>query len=144
MKTLFMLLIICSVSLFAQNEKADDAGSLTIVISGFEAQTGKLLLRLDNSKNGYEGQGKPVRRFTPAVDSGTVIIKIDSLIFGNYTVKCYHDANNNNELDSNFMGIPTEKYGFSNNAAGLFGPPSFEDARFEFKSNGQVEKISLQ
>jgi uncharacterized protein (DUF2141 family) len=41
-----------------------------------------------------------------------------------------HDANDNGKLDRNFMGIPSEGYGFSNNA-GEFGPASFADAAFD-------------
>ena len=37
----------------------------------------------------------------------------------------------NEKLDTNFFGIPKEQFGFSNNAKGRFGPPSFESASFE-------------
>ncbi|MCF8413904.1 MAG: DUF2141 domain-containing protein, partial [Melioribacteraceae bacterium] len=68
----------------------------------------------------------------------------DSLAFGEYAIKCYHDVNENRELDTNFFGIPSEDYGFSNNAPATFGPPSFEQAAFKFKSHNQIEKIELQ
>ena len=41
-----------------------------------------------------------------------------------------HDVNGNDALDSNIVGMPTEPYGFSNNAQGSFGPPAWQDARF--------------
>lgn len=44
---------------------------------------------------------------------------------GRYAVIVFHDENDNGLLDTDFLGIPTEGYGFSNNAMGVFGPPSF-------------------
>jgi len=46
----------------------------------------------------------------------------------NAAFAAYHDENENGELDRNVIGIPKERYGYSNNARGLTGPPSFEEA----------------
>ena len=46
----------------------------------------------------------------------------------------YINANENEKLETNFIGIPEEEYGFSNNARGTFGPPSFESASFTLDS----------
>ena len=49
---------------------------------------------------------------------------------GVYAVSFYIDSNNNQKLDFNFFGVPIEQYGFSNNAIGFFGSPSFDQASF--------------
>ena len=49
---------------------------------------------------------------------------------GVYAIGIFVDVNRNNRMDRNFVGIPKEQYGFSNNAKGSFGPPSFMDASF--------------
>ena len=49
---------------------------------------------------------------------------------GVYAVSFYIDSNNNQKLDFNFFGVPIEQYGFSNNAMGFFGSPSFDQASF--------------
>ncbi|WP_394700395.1 DUF2141 domain-containing protein [uncultured Bacteroides sp.] len=46
-------------------------------------------------------------------------------------------------VDTKEFGIPTEKYGFSNNAKGRMGPPSFEQAKFELK-NDRVIRITAE
>lgn len=51
---------------------------------------------------------------------------------GVYAVSILHDANSNSVLDTNVIGIPTEGFGFSNDAMGLFGPPKFKKASFDF------------
>ncbi len=48
---------------------------------------------------------------------------------GTYAVAVYHDENDNHHFDRNFLGLPAEGYGFSNDAPTLFGPPSFDAAR---------------
>jgi uncharacterized protein (DUF2141 family) len=50
----------------------------------------------------------------------------------------YHDENGNNRMDSNFIGIPTEGTGASNNAESPFGPPKFRDARFSFPKTSSI------
>jgi uncharacterized protein (DUF2141 family) len=47
------------------------------------------------------------------------------------------------ELDSNFLGIPTEDYGFSNNARGTFGPADYDDAKFLFEQTEMTIEISV-
>ena len=53
------------------------------------------------------------------------------VIPGKYAISVYHDVNGNQRLDSNMVGIPSEPYGFSRDARGKMGPPSFDDAAFE-------------
>jgi len=48
-----------------------------------------------------------------------------------------HDLNGNGELDTNFVGLPQEPYGFSNNATANFGPPKWNDIRFQLDGNNQ-------
>ena len=47
-------------------------------------------------------------------------------------VCAYHDENENSTLDKNSFGIPSERYGFSNNPKRGFGPPKFNEAAIEF------------
>ena len=49
---------------------------------------------------------------------------------GTYAMAVVHDENMNGKLDTNWMGIPTEGYGFSNDAKALLGAASFSAASF--------------
>ncbi|WP_447980272.1 DUF2141 domain-containing protein [Candidatus Nitrospira bockiana] len=49
---------------------------------------------------------------------------------GTYAMAVIHDENMNGKLETNWMGIPTEGYGFSNDAKGMVGAPSFSAASF--------------
>lgn len=69
---------------------------------------------------------------------GKLLIKLQDLPEGSLALSVFHDVNGNGKLDSNAMGIPKEPYGFSNNAAGTFGPPQFEKAQFAAKAGARV------
>ncbi len=59
-------------------------------------------------------------------------------------IKVFHDVNDNGKLDTNWIGIPTEPYGFSNDAMGTFGPPSFQQASFPVKGVGDAVRIRMK
>jgi uncharacterized protein (DUF2141 family) len=62
---------------------------------------------------------------------------------GTYAIAVVHDENMNGKLDTNFLGIPTEGYAFSNDAKGLLGPPSFSAASFQYDGRNIDMTISL-
>lgn len=61
---------------------------------------------------------------------------------GTYAIGAIHDENMNGRLDTNRLGMPTEGYGFSNDARGLFGPPSFSAASFAY--DGRVLDLTIR
>jgi uncharacterized protein (DUF2141 family) len=62
---------------------------------------------------------------------------------GTYALAVIHDDNMNGKLDTNWLGIPTEGYGFSNDAKGVLGPPSFSAASFPYDGQDLEMRISL-
>lgn len=51
---------------------------------------------------------------------------------GTYAMAVVHDENMDGKLDTNWLGFPTEGYGFSNDAKAVLGAPSFADASFTY------------
>ena len=62
---------------------------------------------------------------------------------GTYALAVIHDENMNGKLDTNWLGIPTEGYGFSNDAKDMLGPPSFSAANFPFDGGALDLTITL-
>ena len=62
---------------------------------------------------------------------------------GTYAVSSFYDVNMNDELDTNFLLIPTEPVGFANQPSSKFGPPSFEDAAVAINGK-KVIQITLK
>ena len=62
---------------------------------------------------------------------------------GTYALAVSHDENMDGKINTNWIGIPTEGYGFSNDAKALLGPPSFSAARFPYEGGTLDLTISL-
>jgi len=62
---------------------------------------------------------------------------------GFYAVAVFHDKNEDNDLNRNGMGIPTEGFGFSNNPRIIFGPPKFKKAKFKV-GEGETKEIEIE
>jgi uncharacterized protein (DUF2141 family) len=105
-------------------------GSLTVTISSFKNSNGKAQVALFNNADDYPTEGeKAYRKATVVIQNNTATVTFDNLPYGQYAVAVFHDENGNNKLDTNWMGIPNEGLGASNNAKGSFGPPKFSDAK---------------
>lgn len=72
------------------------------------------------------------------------VVSLKDIPPGTWAVLAYQDANENGELDRNFIGIPRENYGFSRNAAGRFGPPGFDDAAIEVGEGTTAAVVRLR
>ena len=60
-----------------------------------------------------------------------------------YAVSVYLEENNNKKLDTNFLGIPKEPVGGSNNPKSRMGTPHFDDSVFTFDSTHSTVVIKL-
>lgn len=118
-------------------------GKLEIIITGFSNNVGDCWFAIDNSEEVYEREDTVWIGKILSIENDQVIVVIDSLNYGEYAVKVYHDENKNGELDTDFLGIPDEDYGFSNNVSGWFGPPSWKKAKFIFDQPEMTIKIEI-
>ena len=62
---------------------------------------------------------------------------------GTYAMAVIHDENMNGKLDTNWLGIPTEGFGFSNDAKAVVGAPSFSAASFPYDGQNIDLTMSL-
>jgi uncharacterized protein (DUF2141 family) len=103
------------------------AATLTLDVQQASPTAGALMIAL------YDQSGqwlkKPLRALRQAAGPGTTTVTLSDLPDGDYAVSLFVDANGNGRLDTNALGAPTEPYGFSNDASGSYGPPSFDQAR---------------
>jgi len=113
------------------------AAQLTITVENIQALKGKLYISIFSDAESYANETEAVRELEVAVDSSAHTIVVDDLFDGEYAIKIVHDENDNGKFDTNFMGIPKEGYGFSNNG-GRFGPPKFEKAMFVLGDNKHI------
>ncbi len=125
----YLTLLFTGIMLQAQN-------NVEVSMKGFDNNEGKAMIALYDSEENflekrYQGQ------------HATIIDKKAKITFadipdGTYAISVVHDEDNNGELNM-VMGIyPSEAVGTSNNAAARFGPPKWDDAKFEVRSGKLV------
>ncbi|MFL6630843.1 MAG: DUF2141 domain-containing protein [Massilia sp.] len=73
----------------------------------------------------------------------SVVLTFKDVPPGRYAFNAYHDENDNNKMDRNLIGIPTEGYAFSRDAKGRRGPPQFDDAAFDIKDGDNEIAVTL-
>lgn len=134
-------------------------GVLTLILlPSTAANADELIVRVDNIKEAgeihiaiydnaeaFEADRGEKGGAAPGITQGTIeMVEPGSVIYryelppGTYAIGIFHDANLNNRLDNYFFGVPREQYGFSNNARGFLGPPSFEDAAFSVEGKTEI------
>ena len=107
---------------------------LEITITGIHSAAGHVLVAVCD-KATFLQETCRYKGSVPAT-VGTVTVRIAGIPPGTYAAQAYADENDNHKIDRNFLGIPTEGIGFSNDARMRFGPPSFADAAFVLGASG--------
>lgn len=116
------------------------ASEITIKLTNLKSTKGKVLIALYDQSKGFPGD------YNMAIEQAVVNTKrnfsftFKNLENGKYAIALFHDKNSNEKMDTNFLGIPKEGFGFSNNPRILTGPPSFNKASFELKKNSKLTK----
>ena len=117
-------------------------GRIEVTVTNIKEERGSIRIGLFNNENDFPDKafaGKIVK-----VSSNKAKVIFEGLSPGDYAVSVFHDENENEKLDTNFMGIPKEGFAFGNNAMGTFGPPSFQKARVKVDGNTVLQEISLR
>jgi len=142
---LLVLILGIHISVIAQERPdyiTENTDSFVLEVDGLKKTEGELRIAMFSSRETYTKE--PTFAVVIPVDSTTVVWQVDELPFGDYAIAVYHDKNTNGKLDTNVLGIPKERYGFSNNARGRFGPASWNDSFFSFDAMKKEHKISIK
>ena len=119
------LLVLVVVSAFAVQA---EAACVTITVTGVRDSRGVVRVavcpRVDFLRPHCPYVGHSPSR------AGSVVVTIKNVPPGVYAAQAYQDAADNGVLDRNWLGLPREGMGFSNDAPMRFGPPAFKDAAF--------------
>jgi uncharacterized protein (DUF2141 family) len=116
------------------------AAMVEVAVSGVERARGQIRVELCTRET-FLKPDCPYNGAAPA-QVGSTVVRISDVPPGEYAVQAFHDENGSGTLEQNFLGVPKEPVGFSNDApVGLHGP-RFKDAAFSVERD--VERISLK
>jgi uncharacterized protein (DUF2141 family) len=122
----FALLLTCP------GARADEMAVLTVTVQHIAPKGGELRLAIYDQKTFADDNSTPVAEKVVPAKPWTMIVTFDPVPPGTYAVKMFQDANRNGKFDFNWLGIPAERYGFSNNAQPdwmRLAPPGFDAAK---------------
>jgi uncharacterized protein (DUF2141 family) len=104
---------------------------LTVEVENVRNTRGVVDVLVFNTAQGWpEKFSAALRAEARAAHKWVVEITMRDLPAGDYAVVARHDENTNKQLDRNWLGLPVEQWGMSNNPPYRFTAPSFEAARF--------------
>ena len=130
-----MRIILCTAAIAALSVMGPSAraGDLEVTVTSIRSDAGKVMavLHPEDAAETFPGEGGAIAAQWARAGTGERRFVFADLPAGRFAVAIIHDENDNGELDRNFVGIPTEGYGFSQDAAANFGPPSFDKAAVE-------------
>ena len=135
-KTLFILLAMLKISLFATIKTASKAIQLTVNFQHLEAGKGTLYVAVYHNEKDFENKEALVHKKIK-VSEKNATLNFDLPEKGEYAIICFQDLNENHRLDfSNYM--PDEPWGLSNNIE-VMRPPTWDDAKFTVKNNRTID-----
>jgi len=141
MNTLAKILVFLLINQTVLNAQDLKGQNITVNIENLDSNTGHIYIALYNTETSFLSEGYKSNISTIKNNSCTVIFK--DVPKGIYAISFFHDENENKKMDTNFLGIPSEDYGCSNNATGFMGPPKWDDAKFVVKNESLTQTITL-
>jgi uncharacterized protein (DUF2141 family) len=132
------LMVIIALGILSQSGWSQ---SMKVVIKNVNEAEGNIMVALFSNETDFLKKRYAAKKVK--AEKGEVHLVFENVPAGKYAISAYHDANTNGELDKNMIGIPREGFGFSNDVMGMFGPPDFDKASFDWKG-GQVVSLTLK
>lgn len=143
-----------SLAIVAGVHAANSAGSDTIVktenrlrvhVFGLRNGHGDVRCSLFSSAEDFPNNGDLMAKTTiaPIIDR-TATCEFIGIAPGVYAVVLFHDENGDGKFNRNWIGLPEEGYGFSNDAPAHFHPPRFDEASFLFAGGTLAIPINIR
>jgi uncharacterized protein (DUF2141 family) len=135
-----LLFLLCS--LFMQQ---GPSASIELRVENAKNDQGFVRVLLFNQSEGFPSQAdKAIRMANLTIKNKVATVTFEDLNPGNYAIAVFHDSTNTGKIRTNLLGYPTDRYGFSNNAAGLMGPPAFDKAAVKITTGKNLITISMR
>jgi uncharacterized protein (DUF2141 family) len=111
------------------SESGEKLRTVDVRIIGAGSDKGTMQIAMYIKSEGFNDPSKSLDTASWRIENGICTGRLQMPYnIETIAIAAYHDANGNKELDKNSFGIPSERYGYSNNARGVTGPPTFEES----------------
>ena len=126
-------------------ENTDKSVNLTLNISNIKSDSGFIRIHLYNAERKEyfpKKTRKCFQRQVEKIQKGHSIAVFENLPADFYCLSVHHDENSNEQMDTNFLGIPKEGWGISNNVKLFMRLPEFDEC--SFRLNGKDTSINVE
>ena len=131
----------------ATSAQVDQSGStltLHVRMEGFENTDGEAGVAVWNAARGFpEEIEHAVATTYVTIQDGAAVARFDQLEPGRYAITVYHDKNDNRRFDKNWLGMPKEDWGASNNVRPRLRAPRFAEAVRDLGAGEQLVEIRV-
>jgi uncharacterized protein (DUF2141 family) len=118
------------------------AARLSVTVSGLRSAAGGVYIGLYATPSKFLNGTQVDAMRKVRASAGPITVTFDNLPPGVYAVGAYHDENNNDHLDTDLIGLPSEGYALSNGVRAVMSKPTFQQAAFSVGAGDQ--RVSLQ
>lgn len=122
------------------------AATLTVEVVGAKNNQGHIAVAVFATPEGFPKEDtRAIRRERVPIDGASLSssVMLTDLPAGDYAVSVFHDNNDSGKLETNFFGIPTKGYGFSNDPRPGMRAARFDEARFALPEGGAKIRVEL-
>ena len=120
------------------------AAEVFVRITGLLEPLGQVGCSLFAGPTGFPKDSSGARQFWQAADAKGVTCRFSDVPEGSYAISIGHDLNGNKRVDANFLGMPTEEWGVSNNARPNLRTPRFDEAMFKVAADAKEVIIEIK
>ncbi|MFA5258334.1 MAG: DUF2141 domain-containing protein [Opitutales bacterium] len=121
---------------------AAGTATLKIVVEGISGTEGKVRVALYDSEGNWLKNS--VRGDAANPTKPETVLVFEDLEPGEYAISVMYDIDGDGKLNKNMFGMPTEPYGFSNNARGSFGPAKWSNAKFSVIAGDNEARLTVR
>jgi uncharacterized protein (DUF2141 family) len=122
------------------------AATLSVTVDGVRDAQGTVAIAVYSGVEGFpKDSSKAIRRVMAPINetSHSASAVFPDLPADTYAIAVFHDDNNSGKLETNFFGVPTKGYGFSNDPNPNMRAARYEESSFVLSAAGSSVRIRL-
>jgi uncharacterized protein (DUF2141 family) len=120
------------------------AADLTVRVENVLPAGGVLRLGLYDAALYPDDNSKPIASADVPAISGETVVTLHGMAPGIYAIETFQDVNANNKMDTTWVGLPLEPFGFSQDAKPFLSKPAFDEVKFTLAAGENSLVIHLQ
>jgi uncharacterized protein (DUF2141 family) len=123
---------------------AQSGNDISVVVDGLRNDKGAVRCGLYASAVGFREPGKEMKGVAAPIAGGKATCVFNAVPPGSYAVAVFHAENNETQIETGMFGKPKQGFGFSRDAKGSFGPPSFDAAAYKYAGGSSVWPVHIE